>query len=865
MLLRILKSIKYISTAELRAFFNYKDKRRMKKNRTILWAVCLLLACANGWAEKKTVYVSYILHGNMNYDRYIRPTIWEEFPKIYDGLLDFMDEYPDFKGQLQFSGQTLGSLLQTAPDVLLHARTIHERGQLNFTGTFYSEPVNVNMDGETNYRCAWLGTKLVEQFLGEKTDGFYLQERAYHPQLPWILNHSDVSWTPIITNDDSWFPFKLKGMDGSVSVCVPITRSDIIKRALQAPDNSLLTIEEDYEIPQSFTNTYFKVQAFNEQNDTIRMEWITVKDYICRFGVKPEKYIDHTAKAKNRENGTYSRWTADPLDIITQDYTNRAMRDFRASRIFNALLTYCYQQNFDQPLEQWKGTLPEDPLVWDIEQAALYPNVEPDFLRHNGEVTLFSKAEHLLLWGVNSDAKGWFPLYEKRRERQNSFRGCSYLSQDVIHQGMDWLASKIKMKGYDRYYMLVNMQTAREKQLSITTARPVELYDVQTGKRLEQRCHRSGDASSFVVDFVAAMPSYSYQVIGARETDSFETPEWQLGYRITLGNQMLTVADGFLRYDAGDASYDIALEEFQVKALAEMAQGQGDDEWRPTKAHGEPRIRVCGNMLYPQLCIDWQVDWLIHLHALFTLEPGQLVLDADLEFPHPTLISRNVDEEYRPSFNPEGLDLIIRSGRECRVGYDIPFGIAEYDQSDMNYFCALSSCFMQNEDGGILVSPMTGEQAFGVNTDEGQMKVYMGSSTISGPIRNVGLWFNTPTDVHHEQHWYAEPFHGSYHHRVLLVPFKGKWQDAHLPRLMQQNSTPVYVRECLGKGKGKLPVQRSFVDYDDPNLDITMMDVVDGRLMFRLNEREGRPTSSVLTVDGHPFRNEVNPFGIVEE
>ena len=108
------------------------------RRRAILTAVALLML-GMASAEKKTVYVSYILHGNMNYDRYVRPTIWKEFPRIYDGLLDFMDEHPDFKGQLQFSGQTLGSLLQTAPEVAQHALDIHRRGQLNFTGTFYSE------------------------------------------------------------------------------------------------------------------------------------------------------------------------------------------------------------------------------------------------------------------------------------------------------------------------------------------------------------------------------------------------------------------------------------------------------------------------------------------------------------------------------------------------------------------------------------------------------------------------------------------------------------------------------------------------------------------------------------------------------
>ena len=62
------------------------------------WAMaCLAMLMAIGMAEgaRKKVYITYILHGNMNYDRYVRPTIWKEFPVIYDNLLDFMDQHPD--------------------------------------------------------------------------------------------------------------------------------------------------------------------------------------------------------------------------------------------------------------------------------------------------------------------------------------------------------------------------------------------------------------------------------------------------------------------------------------------------------------------------------------------------------------------------------------------------------------------------------------------------------------------------------------------------------------------------------------------------------------------------------------------------
>ena len=54
-----------------------------------------LMAITSAEGGKKKVYITYVLHGNMNYDRYVRPTIWREFPIIYDNLLDFMDEHPE--------------------------------------------------------------------------------------------------------------------------------------------------------------------------------------------------------------------------------------------------------------------------------------------------------------------------------------------------------------------------------------------------------------------------------------------------------------------------------------------------------------------------------------------------------------------------------------------------------------------------------------------------------------------------------------------------------------------------------------------------------------------------------------------------
>lgn len=820
---------------------------------------CLFfMLCHSISAAKRTVYITYILHGNMNYDRYVRPTIWKEFPVIYNNLLNFMDEHPDFKGQLQFSGQTLGSLLQTAPQVVDHALAIHKRGQLNFTGTFYSEPVNVNMDGETNYRCAWLGTKIVESIVGS-TDGFYLQERAYHPQLPWILNHSNVSWTPVITGDNSNYPFKIRGTDGSVSVCVPITRTSIIDKIRDAPNNSLIAVEEDYEIPQVFTSTYDEVTKFNTSQKDVKVIWITVKEYIKKFGVKEERYVDHVIKAKNIEDGTYSRWTSDPLDIIVQNYTNNAMNDFRSAKIVNAITSYYYNKIFDIPFNKAQLTLHKDPLIWNIEQADLYPDIAPKFLSRDGEVTLLSKAEQYLLWAVNSDAKGWYPLYEKRRERINSFRNTSNISKSIINDAMSWLNSQIKLAGYDNYYMVYNVEPQRNKVISITTDIPMEYFDYTSGQELSsQSIYQDG---KYTTKIETTLPSYGYKVIAAKQVTKIKNPIWKEGKSIEQNGIKISVdGENIVMQQAGRTT-NISIDSFKVKALADMNDGKGDGEWRDAKPYGNVRVNI-SNGLYPQLNVERQLDWLVHMQLTFTIMDDKVLCDIHFDFPHPTIIKK-VPKENKTDFNPQGLNIVFHTYESGMVGYDIPFGISEYNKPGVNYFCPLSTLFFQHNSDGLMISPQTGEQAFGVNSDKGEITIYLGSSTTSGPIRNVGLTYVKPTEIDHEPAWYSEPFHGAYDHQILIYQYKGSWKDAHLPNTFRSYTQPVYIHQCVTNNNGELPAEQSFIKYDNVNVDITTMDNLNNRLMFRFNEREGKDTNVQLQIKGQTLNQHITPYGII--
>src|SRR5690606_3203954 len=121
------------------------------------------------------------------------------------------------------------------------------------------------------------------------------------------LNNSSVSWVPVITGDDTFFPFTLKGMDGSSTIGIPvIDRSNLIDKIKIAPANGLILVEEDYEIPQAFSHVYRYVTKFDDENEEVEVEWITIKEYLEKFGVQPDRYVDHTAKARDRYKGSYS-------------------------------------------------------------------------------------------------------------------------------------------------------------------------------------------------------------------------------------------------------------------------------------------------------------------------------------------------------------------------------------------------------------------------------------------------------------------------------------------------------------------------------------------------------------------------------
>jgi hypothetical protein len=797
----------------------------------------------------------------MNYDRYVRPTIWRDFPIIYDNILTFMEEHPDFKGQVQFSGQTFLSLKQAAPKVIEHALQLQKRGQINITGTFYSEPVNTNMDGETNLRCNNLGTAIITKDVGSH-DGFYLQERAYHAQLPWILNQAKISWVPVITGDDNTFPFKMRGLDGSVTTCVPISKRQIILDIIKSsPENSLVLFEDDYEIPQSIVGIYQKISDFTKTNKDVDVEWITVKDYLTKFGTKEERFVDGSSKAGSITDGTYSRWTADPLDIIVQEHTIKAMSSFRVANLMNALIQTEFNKSIDQPIAESKIEKIHDPLIWNIEQAALYPEVEPNFLKRNGQVTILSRAEHLLLWAVNSDSKGWFPLYEKRRERINSFDNCTALSNEIINSGLDIISQNLNVKGYDRYFILFNAEPERSNTVTLTTPVPFDVYDYTNNEKLKSIT--TSVSGEYQLEFSTKLPAYGYKVIGLKKSLQIDESKWMDGSSIENGKLQLSVEGNKVIINNNGTKLEMSLDSFRIKALAEVTDGKGDDKWRNAKPYGGSRISV-RKALYPQLRIEKQLDWLVHNSQTFTLMPDRVVAEVDFTFPHPTLI-RKIDSNKKFDFDPQGLTLMFKSGNPGKVFYDIPFGTTQHNSKGLSYYCPLtSSIFQYNAGGGFMVSTGTGEQAFYTIPEKGEVGLYMGASTTSGPISDVGMDIISAKEVNHITDWYSEPFHGTYHHKIMIYPYNGTWQEKHAPAISKSFTESSYTREFYSsENKGTWPAEKSLITVTQSGIEISSIEIVDHKLSVRLNDKEGKSSDFDLTIGGKTKKVKMPANGII--
>ncbi|MBQ0006948.1 MAG: hypothetical protein KBS57_06060 [Alistipes sp.] len=425
----------------------------------------------------------------------------------------------------------------------------------------------------------------------------------------------------------------------------------------------------------------------------------------------------------------------------------------------------------------------------------------------------------------------------------------------------------MNLKGYESYYVAANMEADRTTLLSIKSETPLDVYDYTSGQILPSSSKWSQDG--YETEFLAELPSYGYCVFGTKARKPETGAIWKEGDSISSGNISVRAKGNIIEVNDHGRTYILSLDEFNIRFLGQIHGNDttGTENWRESESYGPVRTSVREG-IYPQLRIDRQPDWLVHLRQTVSIVNGRVVVDMDFDFPHPTLVRcAEAARSHESTFDPRGLNLKISTFGKGIPSYDMPYGIATLDFDGTSHLCPLSTCIFQKETYGLMVSARSGEQGMTVNADEGDITVYLGASTTSGPAKDLGIEYPTPTSTLHKTAWYAEPFHGKYHHTIILGTWEGDWSDAHTGASIRNLATPVYLRKCTGNDATHaeaLPTSASWIKLNTSAATVTMADYTETDGFFiRLNECDGKGGIIHVECISESRDIKISPFGTI--
>ncbi len=784
--------------------------------------------------SRKRVWFAICTHPNMNYDRSVRSVIWEKFPQFYRLYLNYLAAHPDLKSHMQLPTQTLLSLKQCAPDVIDLARSLQARGQVKFMGTFFSEPIGQCMDGMSMLESAELGCAFARRELGAELEGFFLQEIAYTPTIPYLINRIGVGWT--IYHDWEFgkdlHPCWLRGLDGSRCVGVPMIeharRQQVKENPDSIPEDALFTVHCDMEFPNAIHGLHQLEQWFRNEcgYDT---RWCFVSEYLATVGTTLEKAVSPcTNKAEDPTHSpSLSRWCSDHLSMALHERTLAAMEARRAAAILDPSGTTTVP--FADSLRPHSA--------WDVEAPSIYPELDAVL---SPEAAPAERMRHLIAWGTNSDARGWYPLLERRHERTDTFGEVEWIAHEQMR-------AVLADGGNQAGIQLVHPGPAIAWRDEIVASEPLAFLAPDGTDAVEQ-VRRQG--ANWEHHLRLDLPRYS-TVSLARRRQPRPPAEFQPGD--SVGS--LRFADGALLFaPANGPALRVVLPDFQicVKHLdAELRAPRPESPWRTTVLPGP-----C-----PRLVAERQLDYHIHFRAEYTLDGDQLFADWRFWFTAPTLVE-SLDNEStwkRTDFQPGGLRAEVVVGRPGEVYYDIPLGMVQHPNPAASFVAPLTHAMLQTGDDGVALVSRSGSQSFAVAGEEGRIAVCMGKSTTSGGRRKLSFRIgDTITDFQHETEWYKEFFYGELRHRFVVLPYAGDWSGLALPTRCFALATGPRLVETSALVAGNRTLAKLAPDH----VHLVGIDP-QGRLAL-LQETVGTATDFRLCLDGAEYTGHLGPFGVCE-
>ncbi|NOY82426.1 MAG: hypothetical protein GXP31_15610 [Kiritimatiellaeota bacterium] len=791
----------------------------------------------------KKVYFSMTTHPNMNYDRSLRSVIWEQFPKLYRLYLNYLRDNPPLKSHMQLPPQTLLSLKQCAPDVIELAQAIRAEGRLKFMGTFFSESIAQCQDDMSVLDAAELGCGIAAAELDAELEGFFLQEIAYTPQLPYVIEKLGVQWTIIRDWEDSLQPFWAEGLDGTRCVAVPLLEhaqhQRIRKNPDSIPDNALLITHCDMEIPFAIKRLH-DLETYLREECGFDTEWCFVSDYIEKVGVHAHKRpTPCTNKPEDPPaSPSFSRWCSDHLSMRVHEATLSAMEARRTA----CLATFGRDTPSSSAVPEIPASRPH--TTWEVENPWTYPELVEQF---GGTDAPFRRMAMLIAWGCNSDGRGWYPLLERRLERLDSFREAELIAGALTRSILDPAGAP------GPGLAAVNAHGVPAVAWhTLLAPEPLALLD-SAGRDTVQLLRRNGVEWEHHVR--VDVPPYS--ACGLRKRRSRRSPAQETtGNAVANGSLTVEFADGTLTISRpARPDMTLRLDPFRihVKCLdTELRTPQPEGDWRVTTVSGE----------FPRLIARRQIDYHIHFQAEYTLDGDRVFADWRFYFTYPTLVDSLDDFDAggpKTDFTPGGLCASLATGIPGDVWYDVPFGVIRHPNSEESFVPPLTHAFVVGETGGAAMVSQSGSQSFKVHGADGRVGICMGKSNTSGGRRKLLHWAGDDIgDYGSDTEWYKEFFEGELHHRFVVLTFDGDWRDRALPNVCRALGRGPEMLDCI-----ELRLDEACLAEITPaNIRLAGLEPDTGRIV--LCEMCGRETAYRLRIGNIERRGRISPFGIVE-
>ncbi|MBI2094211.1 MAG: DUF1926 domain-containing protein [Candidatus Omnitrophica bacterium] len=149
---------------------------------------------------KAPVYLLMAIHchqpvGNFGF------VLEEAYAKAYEPFLAVLERHPRIRLALHYSGCLLDWLLEHQPGFVKRLKALVKRGQVELLASGYYEPILPLLpEPDRQGQIAKMRTALQEHCGETHSEGLWLTERVWEPDLPQSLDHAGIRYTMLDTN-----------------------------------------------------------------------------------------------------------------------------------------------------------------------------------------------------------------------------------------------------------------------------------------------------------------------------------------------------------------------------------------------------------------------------------------------------------------------------------------------------------------------------------------------------------------------------------------------------------------------------------------------------------------------------------------